>query len=207
MSGITQANIEIAEAEFKYLHRTVNIKEKFFISADFFNQLGKVLFYKNNLALLPGMSEKQDNETLFAALYWWNINLYAYLDDFCFMMHQSPTANGFINQDAISIKRHIQNYFDKLTIKEIFPIGTDEGHRKIPVLNDVFEKIKTDVKGKASETILTQYIDYINKRIAKQLETPYYEVNLIKIKKCSNHRSEIRVKGWNLPCYACKYYN
>ena len=150
MSGITQSNIEIAEAEFKYLHRTVNIKEKFFISADFFNQLGKILFYKNNLALLPGMSEKQDNETLFAALYWWNINLYAYLDDFCFMIHQTPYANRIIDQDAVTIKRQIQDYFDKLTIREIVSIGFDEnGGRKIPVLKDVFEKIKTDIIGKS----------------------------------------------------------
>lgn len=208
MSGITQSNIEIAEAEFKYLHRTVNIKEKFFISADFFNQLGKILFYKNNLALLPGMSEKQDNETLFAALYWWNINLYAYLDDFCFMIHQTPYANRIIDQDAVTIKRQIQDYFDKLTIREIVSIGFDEnGGRKIPVLKDVFEKIKTDIIGKASETILTKYIDYISKRIEKQSQSSYYEVDLIKVKKCSNHRSEIREKSWNLPCYACKYYN
>lgn len=208
MSGITQSNIEIAEAEFKYLHRTVNIKEKFFISADFFNQLGKILFYKNNLALLPGMSETQDNETLFAALYWWNINLYAYLDDFCFMIHQSSTANSFMNQDAVSVKRQIQDYFDKLTIKAIVPIRNDDkGNRRMPVLGDVFEEIKTDIKGKTSETILTQYIDYISKRIEKQSQSSYYEVDLIKVKKCSNHRSEIREKSWNLPCYACKYYN
>lgn len=204
MSGITQSNIEIAEAEFKYLHRTVNIKEKFFISADFFNQLGKILFYKNNLALLPGMSETQGNETLFAALYWWNINLYAYLDDFCFMIHQSSTANSFINQDAVSIKRQIQAYFDNLTIKEI---GINIGSQNPLILNNVFEKIKANITGKPYETILTQYIDYINKRIRKLSETIYYEIDGLKIKECSNHRSEIREKSWNLPCYACKYYN
>lgn len=154
------------------------------------------------------MSEKQDNETLFAALYWWNINLYAYLDDFCFMIHQTPYANRIIDQDAVTIKRQIQDYFDKLTIREIVSIGFDEnGGRKIPVLKDVFEKIKTDIIGKASETILTKYIDYISKRIEKQSQSSYYEVDLIKVKKCSNHRSEIREKSWNLPCYACKYYN
>lgn len=207
MSGITQSNIEIAEAEFKYLHRTVNIKEKFFISADFFNQLGKILFYKNNLALLPGMSEKKRNETLFAALYWWNINLYAYLDDFCFMIHQSPTTEGFINQDAVSIKRYIQDYFDKLTIKEIERMGVNIGSRRALILNDIFKKIKINIKGKTYGTILTQYINYISNRINKQTEAPFCKVYGDKIKECSNHRSEIREKSWNLPCYACKYYN
>lgn len=52
MSGITLSNIETAEAEFKYLHRTTNLKEKFFVSADFFNELGKILYYKNNITLI-----------------------------------------------------------------------------------------------------------------------------------------------------------
>lgn len=207
MSGITQSNIEIAEAEFKYLHRTVNIKEKFFISADFFNQLGKVLFYKNNLALLPGMSETEGNETLFAALYWWNINLYAYLDDFCFMAHRSQ-SNDFPNRDAVSIKRNIQDYFEKLTInKSEIDFKTQEP----PILDEIFNKIKANVKGEnvkeEAKKIITQYIDYISNRIKDQSKPPFCEINGVKIKECSDHRSKIREKGWNLPCSACKYYN
>ncbi len=205
MSGITQSNIEIAEAEFKYLHRTVNIKEKFFISADFFNQLGKVLFYKNNLALLPGMSETEGNETLFAALYWWNINLYAYLDDFCFMAHRSQ-SNDFPERDAVSIKRKIQEHFDKLTIKDSkINFAIPKGQ----ILDEIFNKIKANVK---DGTILTQYIDYISNRIKGQYikgqsKPLLCEIDGAKIKECSDHRSKIRKKGWNLPCYACKYYN
>lgn len=70
----------------------------------------------------------------------------------------------------------------------------------------MFENIKTKIKG-TYETIVTQYIDYISKRIEKQSAAPYCEVNTTKIMECSEQRSEMRKKSWNLPCYACKYYN
>lgn len=199
MSGITQSNIEIAEAEFKYLHRTVNIKEKFFISADFYNQLGKVLFYKNNLGLLPGMSEKYGNETLYTALYWWNIDLYSYLDDFCFKAHGTGNKE-FSNRDAISIKREIHNYFDKLLIpsKAINNYRIDKQR-----LEDLFDIVKSE----ANTILIKKYIDYITPRIINQSNTIYNNINIRDILYCSKHRAEIREKGWSLPCHACKYYN
>ena len=67
MSGITLSNIETAEAEFKYLHRTTNLKEKFFVSADFFNELGKILYYKNNLTLISA-NKNIDKQKLYKTL-------------------------------------------------------------------------------------------------------------------------------------------
>ena len=44
MSGITQTNIDVAEGEFKAIHKSVNTKEKFIISADFFRKLAEILY-------------------------------------------------------------------------------------------------------------------------------------------------------------------
>ncbi len=206
MSGITQSNIEIAEAEFKYLHRTVNIKEKFFISADFFNQLGKILFYKNNLSFLPRMSDEAGEETIFAALYWWNIDLYAYLDDFCFMVHQSQ-RNSFSNRDAVSIKRIIRDYFDKLTIEKSGIRFKKDMLIDKDIINKIIADVRNNVTKKNHQTIIEQYIGYTSKRIKKQLKIKNPKINGDKIQSCCDHRAKIRKKGWNLPCHACKYYN
>lgn len=49
MSGITQTNIDVAESEFRTIYKSVDIKKKFIISADFFRKLAEILYYKNSL--------------------------------------------------------------------------------------------------------------------------------------------------------------
>lgn len=110
MSGITLSNIETAEAEFKYLHRTTNLKEKFFVSADFFNELGKILYYKNNLTLIYANNVWSINpleETLKDSLYWYDIDLFAYLDEFCFTLKEK---NKYY--DSCIVKDILKTYYD-----------------------------------------------------------------------------------------------
>jgi len=47
--GITQNNIDLAEAEFFYLHVFVDDSDKPMVYADFFQKLGDIMYYKNGL--------------------------------------------------------------------------------------------------------------------------------------------------------------
>lgn len=198
MSGITKSNIDIAEAEFKYLHRTINLEEKFFISADFFNQLGKILYYKNSLGLLIGTSTDLKNESLYVALYWWNIDIYAYLDDFCFKICNPQNATGE-RKDAVKVKKSIRDFFDNLKWNKLFPEGPDPSSGSDR--EKLIDAIRKEIKNNGDEgKVLENYLDYMKSHLGKTL-------SLGKITECSEDRCSMCEKGWHLPCFACKYYN
>lgn len=178
MSGITLSNIETAEAEFKYLHRTTNLKEKFFVSADFFNELGKILYYKNNITLVSAnnstirdvkckdvdtydkdktiglMSSPDINKTeittntsnhavddnikcevLKDALYWCDIDLYAYLDEFCFMLNANNHSR-IKYYDANVVKDIIRTFYDNIHI------NICDGNNELNQASDLFKLLK-----------------------------------------------------------------
>lgn len=196
MNGITLSNIEVAEAEFKYLHRTTNVKEKFFLSCDFLNELGKIVFYKNSLTVLPGICSNRGQETLRAALYWWNIDIYAYLDEYCFYKASMTDSNTF---DAVKAKEGIRNTIDIVKVTDIsiprFTRPTLAGAEK-----QVTEIVKKNISDKYLCDLVLDYLHYFTQKGEKKEPISYR-----KIMECSLHRSRIRSKGWNLPCHACKY--
>lgn len=51
--GITSSNLELAEAEFFYLHLFVNDELRPLIYSDFFQKMGDILYYKNGLPDQP----------------------------------------------------------------------------------------------------------------------------------------------------------
>lgn len=204
LSGITQSNIEIAEAEFKYLHRTTNLKEKFFISADFFNELGKILFYKNSLSLLSQSKRDSCKETLRSALYWWNIDLYAFIDEFCFYIRDNDKLKRNY-KDAVIIKESIIDFFNTYKIASI-PEGV-----QISELSDIFKYIKESPELKAlsniQRTIIIDYLDYIASIKYVIQQGSKEEFSWKKINTCCKLRRLHKEKSWNIPCYACKYIN
>ncbi len=224
MSGITQSNIKVAEAEFKYLHRTINPKEKFFISADFFNQLGKILYYKNSLCLWHGIKIKGKNgeeaETLASALYWAGIDVYAYMDDFCFESAKS-VQEDFRTRDAVLIKKEIEDFFNSYELRSAEGFTHKKSDRNVAGLLDYLSrslrnrylknrmqrkrcKVNKQIPagGNADYSIVRSYIDYIRGRMTRGEKIPFD-----RIIRCSKNRCAMRKEGWNLPCYACKYYN
>lgn len=196
MNGITLSNIEVAEAEFKYLHRTTNVKEKFFLSCDFLNELGKIVFYKNSLTVLPGICSNRGQETLRAALYWWNIDIYAYLDEYCFYKASMTGSNTF---DAVKAKEGIRNTIDIVKVTDIsiprFTRPTLAGAKK-----QVTDIVKKKISDKYLCNLVLDYLYYFTQK--GETKEP---ISYRKIMECSLHRSRIRSKGWNLPCHACKY--
>lgn len=193
MNGITLSNIEVAEAEFKYLHRTTNIKEKFFLSCDFLNELGKIVFYKNSLNVIPGVSSIFGEETLRAALYWWNIDIYAYLDEYCFYQASIEGKKDF---DAVSTKDAIIGCLDKLKVSVI-----QKSDKTRNSICEVIDIIRAAIGDNQQNTLTKEYLDYISRRLNKDKVLFSYP----KVLKCSMHRSQMRAKGWNLPCHACRY--
>lgn len=195
MCGITQSKIDMAEAEFKYLHRTINIREKFFLSADFFDQLGKILFYKNNIGILDGSSNDSQRELLTATLYWCNIDLYAYIDEFCFNKHKE------CKWDAVGVKRKINEALSQIKWRDI-EIDRDYCGEKpgVELINSIRRHV--EACGKDYKMVMVEYLEYISGRFERQ-----NWISMRKIDDCSKHRAQMRAKGWNPPCYACKCYN
>ena len=215
MSGITLSNIETAEAEFKYLHRTTNLKEKFFVSADFFNELGKILYYKNNIILISeNNADNRDplNETLKDTLYWCDIDLYAYLDEFCF-----------------KIKDHVP-YHDSRVVKDIIKIQYDNllvdyinkkiwSNVSLKVLNNIyFSFIYTNITNYHNNVIAPLASKYLyiglTKNEIKEVIIDYnkyfidknkHSINLSNIYACHKHRTKMLESGHRPPCHACKY--
>lgn len=219
MSGITLSNIETAEAEFKYLHRTTNLKEKFFVSADFFNELGKILYYKNNITLISANNNDNRNplnETFKDALYWCDIDLYAYLDEFCFHLN---SGDGYKPKyhDAKIVKDIIRTYYDNVIVDYLcgciwnstsLDILNCTKYRFVDSKNNAYqENIAKPLLDRYSDLELTDasikqliysYNDYvINKNI--------HSINLSNIYACHKHRKVMLKSGHRPPCHACKY--
>lgn len=76
LGGITKSDVDLTESEFFNLHITTDSSEKFMISADFFRNLGDVMFYKNGL-----VDVKRNN--LFYALYFGEFDVNNYIERFC----------------------------------------------------------------------------------------------------------------------------
>mgnify|MGYP003290369032 CR=1 FL=1 len=219
MSGITLSNIETAEAEFKYLHRTTNLKEKFFVSADFFNELGKILYYKNNITLISANNNYNRNplnETFKDALYWCDIDLYAYLDEFCFHLN---SGDGYKPKyhDAKIVKDIIRTYYDKIIVDYL--CGCIWNARSLDILNCT-KCLFVDSKNNAyqeniAKPLLDRYSDLeLTDASIKQLIYSYndyvinkniHSINLSNIYACHKHRKVMLKSGHRPPCHACKY--
>lgn len=100
VSGITQTNIDIAEAEFNMLHRITNIEEKFIVSADFFCKLAEILYYKNSLTI-----RSKDLNSLEATLHFHNFDVYANLEDYLFNSKSNI-------KNARTIKEDVKFFFE-----------------------------------------------------------------------------------------------
>lgn len=208
MSGITQTNIEVAEGEFRTIHKSVNYREKFIIASDFFRKLAEILYYKNSLTILT-----QNQDSFYVSVYYDDHNLLSTLDDFC--MHKS--------KNALTTKHDIRYFFYMLnnessekkpklsyphvdgqnwcSLKDIY-IYLEQNVDN--VLNDD-DKLKNINREKDKFRIANNvkaYLNY-NEGIAKNNEERF---SCKVITACNYHSKLLRDRGFRTPCYACKYY-
>lgn len=197
VSGITQSSIDAAEAEFITLYSATNYKEKFMLAVDFFSKLASILYYKNNFVT----ADPIDNMS--SALYVFDINVMAVLDDYCFKV--CGDRNG---DDAIIIKDDVRAYFDKLKFKDV---TKDAGKfEELLVDNTIEEIIKelpenhTHIKGN-----IKGYLEYLdNLRFGNSTQDKSVIAKLWdRMKDCSVRREKLHTVGHKLPCNACKYAN
>lgn len=230
ISGITQTNIDVAEGEFMTIHKSVNIREKFVISADFFRKLAEILYYKNSLTILT-----QNQDSLYASVYYGDYDLLSNLDDYCIKKNNKQI-------DALTIKHDVKFFFNRLnnisTESTEFPIFD---YKKIKKNNDTLRGLFEAVKGEKNG--LKSFIEYMRNADAskirkddpqrkdkiKRIDTDYcrirenvkgfidYNIETVDTNRnerfafsnldyCAYHRREFRKRGLRPPCYACRYY-
>lgn len=197
VSGITQSSIDAAEAEFITLYSATNYKEKFMLAVDFFSKLASILYYKNNFVT----ADPIDNMS--SALYVFDINVKAMLDDYCFKMCGDRNSD-----DAIRIKDDVRVYFDRLKFvdvtknaekfEDLLVDNTIEETRK--GLPENHNHTKENVEG------YLKYLDNIQFGDSKP------EKNVVaklwgRMKDCAVRREKLTKVGCKLPCNACKYAN
>ena len=196
LGGITRANLNIAEGEYKYLHLATNEQEKFLISTDFFRRLGDIMYYKNGLigfsinqipnasnANSKGKNEKSEKS-------------------------QRSETNGkgntartigesfvdSLNYWGIDIESEIHDYCRKNSCFELY--------------GEIFKGMREWTPNKGEKIckmpeLIQKFIDSDEFKIRwKELS-----ISIEDVKKCNDQRKKMWAKNRNLPCYACKYYN
>lgn len=211
MSGITQTNIDLAEGEFMVLQKSINLKEKFIVAADFYRKLAEILYFKNSLTILS-----QNQDSLYSTIYYGDTDLLAHLDEFCrFRFGVDRSSN------ALRIVRDVKFFFHSLDN----PASESDAHPKFKyelsekTLKCMFETIRSQLddyfdvlvgKGllqknerEAAEKNVREYIDYNVERVYGNDRSTF---GFNGLGYCDYHRHLLRKHNLRPPCYACKYY-
>ena len=197
-SGITQSSIDAAEAEFITLYSTTNYKEKFMLAVDFFGKLASILYYKNNFVT----ADPIDNMS--SALYVFDINVMAMLDEYCFNV--SGARDG---DDAIKIKDDVRAYFHKLKFDDVKEknVGCF-----FDLVDDRIEKLVVDrLEGKNPylRKNVEGYLKYLDNIEFGDSKSGKIVIAKLwgRMKDCAYRREKLCGVGHKLPCNACKYAN
>lgn len=193
VSGITQSSIDAAEAEFITLYSATNYKEKFMVAVDFFSKVAGILYYKNNFVT----ADPIDNMS--SALYVFDINVMALLDDYCFKVCAESTS-----ENAIKIKDDIRKYFDILKVDDV---------EEAKCFKDLFSNARREEGeekfNESEEKNIEGYLNYLD-----EIKFDYSEQNVCvvgklwkRMKDCADRRKKLTKVGCHLPCNACKYAN
>ncbi len=182
LGGISKENLNVLEAEYRYLHLVTNENDKFIISCDFFRKLAEIMYYKNGLINTP-------IDRLFSGLFFWGYDIHDSISDYCRMERCTASQKYMIKEflDSVSIScMDTGNPADQtFTLKSALKKKIAE-NKKLPA-ND--------------KECLNDFIDFIN------LGTLNESWSAKIINECNNHRCNLLKKKRYLPCYACKYYN
>lgn len=182
VSGITQSSIDQAEAEFTTLHRFVNIEDKFFISADFFEKMGEILYYKNSTvsSFKPG--------TLADALYRYAfINVLSMVDDFCYVYCKNV-------ENAITIKQEIFDFFNTLKLENNL---NEESDFSFENLGNSTEKDKSPH--------INAYLQYLDRHIGYLYAKEKIKEIPKNVVPCAQRYKVLKELGIGIPCHACQY--
>lgn len=190
VSGITQSSIDAAEAEFITLYSCTNYGEKFMLAVDYFSKLADILYYKNNFVAADPINN------ILSALYVFDINVMALLDDYCFKVLDE---NGEGN--AITIKDDVKEYFNELKVNHVSEVSKFSDlveNVDIKCVLPKYEKKKRTAIRKNVKKYLT-YLDGFGFENTDKLWK--------RLQECATRREKLDAIGHHLPCNACKYAN
>ncbi len=184
LGGITKANVDVAESEFRYLYRVTNAKDKFIILVDFFRRLAEILYYKNGLV-------NRNSESFVTGLYFWGYEFDTDIEEFC--------RNNDIN---INTQNEIR--------EEINNIGWQKLGYDISEWKDLIYKKQWDIIKQRLKNIISPQkgsastLEFLKKWDPNQ--SYVRNLSYFKVDKCNRHRKEMLEKGYSIPCFACRYY-
>lgn len=198
-SGITLSSISLAEREFKCLHDAVNMKEKFTLSADFFHQLGQILYFKNSVP--------SESDNIVTSLYIFDFDILGLLDDFClWYCPQHPSENSIEVKEAVINELKSIKYSDIIIPDSDMKIPDSDTNRYTSISSILSLILSFILKNfPRSNRFLEEYIFYLLK--FKQISDT--EIYWNGVKTCAAHRVRMSNKDNinRLPCNACKYAN
>ena len=189
MGGVGYSIVEVAEAEFLYLHSATNMDGKFMISADFFHKMAQVMYYKNGY-----VTPLLDVGSLVSSLYFYDCNILGLIDDYCFFVCRGKSKEDNNPKNAVEIKKNIKESIEKISFEES---RRQKG-------NDIKETIinlieNSDANWEAKEDTCG-YLKYIDDILLKSIDN-----RVTKIAHCSLRRNNLLKMGYKLPCNACRY--
>lgn len=203
MGGITSENLEVTESEFRYLHLTTNIKDKYIISADFSRKLGDILYYKNGM-----LNYTTDNFYLILQI--WGFNIKYDIFDFCLSEKISMEDSKVLIRIYEADSTKFQNFIDLLSKKDF---ALESFTRS---LYDCSIKVYEELNSK-DETSLRLYglIEGLVRFLSPKLFVILGNGKCNnKIKDCCQRRKgylsykdERNGNNVRRPCFACMYYN
>lgn len=214
VSGITQTNIDIAEAEFEMLHRITNIEEKFIVSADFFCKLAEILYYKNSLTI-----RSKDQNSLEAALHFHDFDVYANLEDYLFSLKNDINNARMIKAD---VKFFFENTYaindgnKKHCYVDLSGLSKERDiHKLFEVLCENIRKyydyfISANLINKdhriVAEANVGGYLTYCKNVYKDKYYCRHFDFDFDTVVTCPKHRKKLNDSNLRPPCYACKYY-
>lgn len=188
LGGVSYSSIEVAEAEFLYLHSATNMESKFMVSADFFHKMAEVMYYKNGY-----VTPLSRVDSLVSALYYYDCNILSLIDDYCF-----NKCGDRSKRSAIDMKNRLLKFFSELQFRNCMDQPSvsfvDKLKSMIPARPDEYgdpQFYKEDIEG---------YIDYIGIPLLFKIES-----RINKIDGCTKRRDMMLKIGYKLPCNACRY--
>ena len=186
LGGISYSTLEVAEREFKYLHCTTNLERKYIISADFFQKVASVLYYKNGYVTPPN-----SGKGLVDALYLFDCNMLDFVEDYCSFCANNKKKDQKGSFNSIETKNALENFFKNAPLDLITDVARMSS-----------DKYPIRISEMWTETVV-DYFEFIKKAYPKMFST--IKSKSQGIESCAERRRVMMRMGYKLPCNACKY--
>lgn len=178
--GITDDNLKLAEAEFRYMYIITNSKDKNLLRIDFYRKLGDILYYKNK------SGKKAISDSLLNMMNCWSYDFKSIVFNYCYRKGMP--------------KGQISLYLDCFNAYDLWNEDCVSQDRAAKRLSELYvSKCKNEIYG-----VAVHCEDEAKKHFAGMFNDMPYDFNkdFPKLSKCSKIRKNLNL----CPCYACSYY-